>query len=145
MFFAKDQSFTWTAIIGQGDLSRWGRPLVGRKMSAPVVPRGAAVIILNNIIWSLYGGYLMLRSSVCIHIRANSTGPKGFAHPRSRASRIAEGRDILLRRQACIAASWPLSRLRRTRYRSNPLIPLLGNPTDSFPHSCKGVMGCCTE
>ena len=88
--------------------------------------------------------YLMLLSSVCIHIRANSTGPKGFAHPRTRASRIAEGRDFLLR-PASLAASWLLSQLTRATYRSNPLIPFLGDPTDSFRHSCKGVMGCYTE
>ena len=144
MFFAKDRSFTWTAIIGHGDLSRWRRPLLGRKMTVPVVPWGPTVIILNNNILSLYGTYLMLRSSVCIHLRANSTGPKGFAHPRTRASRIVEGRDFLLR-QACLAASWLRSRLRRATTRSNPLIPLLGNPADSFRRSYKGVMGCYTE
>src|ERR1039457_2500279 len=144
MFLAKDRSFTWTAIIEHGDLARWLRPLLDRKMTAPVVPWGPTVIILNNNIFSLYGTYLMLRSSVCIHLRANSTGPKAFAHPLTRASRIAEGRDFLLR-PACLAASWLRSRLRQATYRCNPLIPFLVNPADSFRPSCKRVMGCCTE
>src|ERR1035441_4696629 len=73
-----------------------------------------------------------------------SIDPRVFAHPRTGKSRIVEGRDFLLR-QACLAASWLRSRLRRATTRSNPLIPLLGNPADSFRRSYKGVMGCYTE
>src|ERR1035441_4696628 len=112
-------------------------------MPVPVISWGPTVIILNNNILSLYGTYLMLRSSVCIHLRANSTGPKGFAHPRTRASRIVEGRDFLLR-QACLAASWLRSRLRRATTRSNPLIQgFLHIPALAKAVSSRGGTFCC--